>query len=391
MGRDRIQTNKGINPMSRRRRFHLRQETDGIHPAEEFKSILDRERRRSDRSGARFSVLIFRLGRTGSEPGHDEFVRCLKGRIRTTDELGWIESQSLGILMPDTPEEGAGKLGQDIRQMLSSRNGLGGFEIYSYPQHESGDFSESGGNSAERKDGDPPGAIEDPSRNVEEILQVGLPLWKRSMDLVLAFLLLLMLFPVFLMTGILIKLLSPGPVLFKQKRVGYLGRPFVVWKFRTMKMDAENEVHRKHLNNLIHGEIPMTKLDDVKDNRIIPFGRWLRSTGIDELPQLMNVIRGEMSLIGPRPCIPYEVSEYDPWQKVRCRAVPGLTGLWQVSGKNKTTHKEMIRLDIAYCRNQSLWMDLKILLKTPTAIFRQAVGHPKTTKKKEKGYATGNY
>jgi lipopolysaccharide/colanic/teichoic acid biosynthesis glycosyltransferase len=153
--------------------------------------------------------------------------------------------------------------------------------------------------------------------------------------------------------------------------VGHQGRRFTCFKFRSMVVGADTTVHRDHLNRLIGANLPMTKMDSRNDQRLIPCGRWLRVTALDELPQVLNVLRGEMSLVGPRPCIPYEYEKYEPWQKERFDTLPGLTGLWQVSGKNRTTFTEMMDLDIAYVRNKSLWLDLKIILKTIPALLDQ--------------------
>jgi lipopolysaccharide/colanic/teichoic acid biosynthesis glycosyltransferase len=171
--------------------------------------------------------------------------------------------------------------------------------------------------------------------------------------------------------ALVIKLGSPGPVLFRQKRVGYKGREFTIFKFRTMQTDAKDESHRQHLAELIKSNNPMVKLDARKDPRLIPLGSALRATGLDELPQILNVLRGDMSLVGPRPCIPYEYALYEPWHRRRFDAVPGLTGLWQVSGKNRTTFDEMVRLDIQYAERRSLGLDLAIIAKTLPALWAQ--------------------
>jgi lipopolysaccharide/colanic/teichoic acid biosynthesis glycosyltransferase len=164
---------------------------------------------------------------------------------------------------------------------------------------------------------------------------------------------------------------SAGPILFRQERVGHFGKVFLCYKFRTMFIGADTVSHQGHLHQLIQSDAPMTKMDARGDSRIIPFGRWLRASGLDELPQLINVLRGEMSLVGPRPCLPYEFEKYLPEQRERLDAAPGLTGLWQVSGKNKTTFSEMIRLDIRYARTQSFWLDCRIILKTFPAMLGQ--------------------
>jgi exopolysaccharide production protein ExoY len=198
----------------------------------------------------------------------------------------------------------------------------------------------------------------------------GVPPWKRVLDIccVLAGAILL---PMLLLIAIAIKLGSKGPVLFKQERVGLLGKRFIIFKFRTMIPGAETAVHETHAATLIGSNTPMTKLDAHGDPRVTRFGRLLRMTGLDELPQLINVLRGEMSFVGPRPCLPSEYNQYLPWQTERFLTQPGLTGLWQVSGKNRTTFNEMVDLDIQYVRERSLWLDLKIILKTIPAVMTQ--------------------
>jgi exopolysaccharide production protein ExoY len=199
------------------------------------------------------------------------------------------------------------------------------------------------------------------------------PLWKYLFDVTCVLLSLIIWLP--LMVGVMlwIKIFSPGPIFFRQERVGYRGRHFMILKFRTMKVNVETQSHERHLEQLIHADCPMTKLDISGDPRIISGGRILRATGLDELPQLFNVLRREMSLVGPRPCTPHEFKRYLPWQKERVNAAPGLTGYWQVNGKNKTTFTEMIKMDIFYTKNMSFWMDLTIMLKTFPAIFMQLV------------------
>lgn len=198
-----------------------------------------------------------------------------------------------------------------------------------------------------------------------------LPSWKRMLDLAV----IVALAPGLLVLGGAVALLvmcgSRGPVFFRQRRVGHKGREFMCYKFRTMQVDAETRSHRDHFHHLMEAEVPMTKLDARSDPRLVPLGALLRATGLDELPQLINVARGEMSIVGPRPCIPYEYERYKPWQRRRLDAFPGLTGLWQVSGKNRTTFNEMVRLDIDYSKRISLWLDLKIIWKTLPALWQQ--------------------
>jgi exopolysaccharide production protein ExoY len=195
--------------------------------------------------------------------------------------------------------------------------------------------------------------------------------WKRILDIVVVLLALPLVVPLVIVVAVLIRVVSAGPVLFKQERVGYLGRRFMCFKFRTMFVGADAVLHQGHLCHLMDSNTPMTKMDSEGDPRIIPFGLLLRSSGLDELPQLINVLRGEMSLVGPRPCLPYEYEKYLPWQKERFTSLPGLTGLWQVSGKNRTTFVEMIQLDIRYAREKNLWFDIIILLGTVPALIAQ--------------------
>jgi len=160
---------------------------------------------------------------------------------------------------------------------------------------------------------------------------------KRILDTLLILLVLPFLIPLALLVTMLIRSGSRGPILFRQERVGYLGRRFRCFKFRTMFVDADTTTHQGHLHQLMNSNAPMMKMDSKGDPRIIPFGVLLRASGLDELPQLINVLRGEMSLVGPRPCLPYEYDNYLPWQKERFVTVPGLTGLWQVE-REKQDH-----------------------------------------------------
>ena len=184
--------------------------------------------------------------------------------------------------------------------------------------------------------------------------------------------------PVMLIISILIKITSCGPILFRQKRLGFLGKKFTFLKFRSMYTDCSEDRHKEYVTRLIKNCVetdsqnstckPTYKMND--DPRITPFGLFLRKSSLDELPQLFNVLKGEMSLVGPRPPIPYEVEKYENWHFRRVLEVkPGITGLWQVEGRSTTTFDEMVRLDIAYVNKFSLWLDLKILFKTIWVVF----------------------
>ena len=200
------------------------------------------------------------------------------------------------------------------------------------------------------------------------------PATKRCLDIAGAGIGIMMALPVMFFLAVFIKLVSPGPLLFNQIRIGRGGRKFTCYKFRTMHPNSDTRDHQAYLAQLINGdrncpknESPMTKIEC--ESKLIPHGSLIRSLGLDELPQLFNVIKGEMSLVGPRPAIPYEVREYQLWHKQRLDVTPGITGLWQVSGKNKLSFKSMIRLDLQYAQQQSIWLDILILLKTPQVVL----------------------
>jgi lipopolysaccharide/colanic/teichoic acid biosynthesis glycosyltransferase len=199
----------------------------------------------------------------------------------------------------------------------------------------------------------------------------GVPSWKAGLDITCILLSLPVWLPLMLLLMLVTRIASPGPIFYRQKRLGLGGRHFFIWKFRTMKVRAETQTHERHFEELMRAGCPMTKLDAQGDPRLAPFGRFLRASGLDELPQIFNVLCGEMSLVGPRPCLPNEFARYEPWQRERVNGLPGLTGYWQVNGKNKTTFNEMIAMDLFYLQNMSVLLDLKIMLKTCSVIAKQ--------------------
>jgi len=202
------------------------------------------------------------------------------------------------------------------------------------------------------------------------------PTWhevlRRAVDIVFAGAMLVLLSPLLAVLTMAIRIDSRGPALFRQRRVGQNGREFTVLKFRSMRVDADPRGHREYVTSLIQGgrcdggRENLYKL--AVDNRITPVGRRIRRWSLDELPQLLNVIVGDMALVGPRPAIPYEVAEYPSWYLQRFAVKPGLTGLWQVSGRSERTYEEMVRLDIEYAQSRSLWGDLSILARTPWVV-----------------------
>jgi exopolysaccharide production protein ExoY len=209
------------------------------------------------------------------------------------------------------------------------------------------------------------------ARQKPRFTRSAIPAWKRLADVACCLLALPLLIICALIMTVITKLLSPGPVIFRQERVGYQGRRFKIYKFRSMHVNVDTSKHEKYFKALVGTNAPMLKLDTQGDAWLIPGGWLLRASGLDELPQVINILRGEMSFIGPRPCLPSEADLYLPWQRERFNALPGLTGLWQVSGKNRTTFDEMIRLDIRYAQTRSWWLDLKIIVLTAPALLMQ--------------------
>lgn len=199
------------------------------------------------------------------------------------------------------------------------------------------------------------------------------PGWKRVLDVLFVCALAPIALPLMAVIAFAIRSSSPGPVFFRQERVGLRGRRFTCLKFRSMVAAADTRDHQKHLQHLVRSGAALTKLDSTGDTRLIRCGSLMRATGLDELPQLFNILRGDMSMVGPRPCVPYEYDLYDETQKQRFNVVPGLTGLWQVNGKNKTTFAQMIQMDLHYASHRSLWLDLRIILRTFPALIQQTL------------------
>jgi exopolysaccharide production protein ExoY len=195
--------------------------------------------------------------------------------------------------------------------------------------------------------------------------------WKFALDITCILLALPIWLPLMILLILVTRIASPGPIFYRQERIGLGGKPFLIWKFRTMQATAETQTHEHYFHELMKIDRPMTKLDAYGDPRLAPLGRFLRASGLDELPQIFNVLCGEMSLVGPRPCTPNEFAHYEPCQRERVNGLPGLTGHWQVNGKNKTTFNEMIVMDLFYLENMSIFLDLKIMLKTVAVIARQ--------------------
>jgi len=383
-----------------------------IQSQESFRASIVRERRRVVRNKHILSLLLFTIDKkNGKGDMVQHLAHVLAERIRSTDEAGWYDNQRIGVILPCTCTDGAYKLANEIcnalhpevlvpkyvvhtypsKQPLDSGRHSGQFEIVdlpckqiaktlrgtSLPAMHSQDANFVPSTSSSLLTSDVVGSRGTISQAVQPFFLQPLPIWKRIIDVLGSLFGLIVLSPILLLVALIIKVGYGGPVIFKQQRVGYSGKIFTMWKFRTMKSGAENSLHQKYMSNLIHDAKEedsikaMTKID--RDLPVTGFGRILRAMSFDEIPQLFNVLSGDMALIGPRPPTVYEAIQYLPWYCERFGIVPGMTGLWQVSGKNKLTFLEMIRLDIKYIRRLSLWSDIVILLKTPLAIVSDIV------------------
>jgi lipopolysaccharide/colanic/teichoic acid biosynthesis glycosyltransferase len=353
-GRYRKMKNNG-SKFAEQMNYHQYQGRTSINSLAVFQALLRHERCRSDRDGSEFTLAVFDVSSMNHNGrGVQQVTKQIREKMRSIDEIGWIDPKSIGVLLPVTNIEGGWKFAHRVGESILCT-------MYTYPAHWL-----PGGDDIERV----------PSRSgtskdvIAKVFCHKVPVWKSCLDIVGALSLIILLSPLFLLMAVYIKAVSPGKVLYRQKRVGYRGRIFTFFKFRTMHENSNPAAHKEYLKELIKGGEPMEKLDGDGDPRIIPGGKILRKMCLDELPQFFNVLRGEMSLVGPRPCIPYEVEEYLRWHAHRFDTLPGMTGLWQVSGKNKLSFEQMIRLDISYANRMSFVLDLKILLLTVPAIIR---------------------
>jgi lipopolysaccharide/colanic/teichoic acid biosynthesis glycosyltransferase len=354
-------------------------------PAEEvllenvFHTMLTLERRRAERSRKPFVLMLLdaNLENGTAESILKQAVDVVVVSKRETDLVGWYKHKAiLGIIFTEVNLEGERPITHTLRSKIDTafikhmgreRAAKIAISVHIFP--ESWDKNTSGF-VADSK------LYPDLNRKSS---QKRLPLViKRAIDILGSGALLLLLSPLLAVIAALIKLTSKGPVIYKQERLGQFGAKFKCLKFRTMYANNDPKIHEQYVQKFIAGkngldnsggsDKPIYKL--IKDSRVTFIGRLLRKTSMDELPQFWNVLRGNMSLVGPRPPIAYEFEVYDIWHRRRVLEVkPGVTGLWQVSGRNRTRFDEMVRLDLRYCQTWSIWLDLKILLATPGAVF----------------------
>jgi lipopolysaccharide/colanic/teichoic acid biosynthesis glycosyltransferase len=344
-----------------------------------FHSMLTLERRRAERSRKPFVLMLLdaHLENGAAEQILRQATTIVVESKRETDLVGWYKQDAiLGIIFAEVSMDGDLPITETLRTKMEAafvkhlgRDRAARIAISLHVFPESWD-KDSSGWVADSK------LYPDLKRKVS---RKRLPLViKRVMDIVGSGLLLLVLSPILTVIMALIKLTSKGPVIFEQERLGQRGVRFKCLKFRTMYTNNDPKIHQDYVRQYIAGKDGLNKCEGsgkpvyklVKDPRVTFIGSFLRKTSLDELPQFWNVLRGDMSLVGPRPPVPYEFEVYDIWHRRRVLEVkPGVTGLWQVSGRNRTRFDEMVRLDLRYCQTWSLWLDLKILLATPRAVF----------------------
>jgi exopolysaccharide biosynthesis polyprenyl glycosylphosphotransferase len=296
-----------------------------------------------------------------------EFVALLHKNTRESDIKGSVDRDVIGLILPDTDENGVKRCVEKI----AGSNGDFNYSVTTgtYPDHL---FLKLLSKEEDLPDFFP---LDLDGPRESHRFQIAL---KRVIDILGAFVGLILFSPIMLATAIAIKMTSPGPIIFKQTRFGKKGARFQFYKFRSMYWNSDDQIHREYVTNLIKGNlekinqgnkvVPLFKM--VSDSRVTRVGRIIRRTSIDELPQFFNVLKGEMSLVGPRPPLPYEVEKYEPWHLRRILEVkPGVTGLWQVSGRSRTSFDDMVRLDLRYVQNWTTLVDLKIIVKTVKAVF----------------------
>jgi lipopolysaccharide/colanic/teichoic acid biosynthesis glycosyltransferase/GGDEF domain-containing protein len=353
----------------------------GILQEETFHSMLTLERRRAERSRKPFALMLLDASlfsdAEASEPPMAQVASVLLKSTRETDLIGWYEKGViLGVIFTEVSLE----VTTPITEILHSKvvNALHNefsrkatsklvVTVHLFPENRDKGGAEPVAD---------PRLYPDLSRGRSKRR---LPrIVKRVIDVVGSVAMLLSLGPVLAVIALAIKMTSRGPVVFHQQRLGQFGVRFKFLKFRTMYTDNDPKIHRDYTRRFIAGQSHSDNTESGKpavykitnDSRVTPIGRFLRKTSLDELPQLWNVFKGEMSLVGPRPPVLYEFEVYDIWHRRRVLEVkPGVTGLWQVSGRSRMCFNDMVRLDLRYCQSWSLWLDLKILIATPRAVL----------------------
>jgi exopolysaccharide biosynthesis polyprenyl glycosylphosphotransferase len=339
-------------------------------PEKYFLEQVRREQLRTFRTGRHLAIAVLSLPRNRHEAMVDLYnlSKIATILVRETDIVGWYGDNAIAVLITDTDAGGAEEC---FKRIADRTRNLGvQCEIVSIPEHKT--------DTDVVRRPDVPDLLHYSTNESPAHSRSALVL-KRGLDILGAILGIVLFSPVMLLAAFAVKTTSPGSVVYKQIRLGHHGAPFVFYKFRSMRVDTDSDSHRNFVHRFIRGDSPephqgsaQTPFFKIKqDPRVTPVGRFLRKSSIDELPQLFNVLRGDMSLVGPRPPIPYEVEAYSSWHLRRILDVkPGLTGLWQVEGRSAVSFDEMVRLDLQYARNWSILLDLKIILKTVKVVLQ---------------------
>jgi len=345
-----------------------------------FVSMLYLERRRAERAQKRFVLVLVDVKRALDEGNKSRTLAkiavALTNSTRETDILGWyLENNLIGIIGTELGETAPKIIHERLLEKFRSsfqhtvgkeKSSKISVSFHFFPE----EYGKSDSNAAANVALYPDISRKEDSRK----LAFGI---KRAMDVIGSASALLIFSPVLAAIAVAIRLTSKGPVLFRQERLGQYGQTFTFLKFRSMYTNCDAKIHQEYVNQFIAGEVAENNADGKKavfkiqqDPRVTSIGRFLRKTSLDELPQFLNVLRGEMSLVGPRPPIAYEFHAYDLWHRRRVLEIkPGITGLWQVEGRSRTRFDDMVRLDLKYARGWSLWLDVKILIQTPSAVF----------------------
>jgi lipopolysaccharide/colanic/teichoic acid biosynthesis glycosyltransferase len=332
---------------------------------EDFRFAAECERMRVDRNGSILSLLLIRLSDQHAGVKDIAFLaRVLEGRLRVTDTPGRLHDGHVAVLLPDTPEEGAWKVAADISEVFPPGPDRPECEVLVYPRQGHHRKSSHADEQDQVKGSPAQTGSEAPG---EFFFARAMPWWKRAIDILGGIVGLLVSAPVIAVSATAVKIGSPGPALFCQEREGLGGRRFKIWKLRTMVPDAELRKHE--LRSHSHQDGPAFKMK--ADPRITSVGRFLRWSSIDELPQFWNVLRGEMSLVGPRPLPTEESTACKNWQRRRLEVHPGITCIWQISGRGNVRFDDWVRMDLRYLQRYSFLEDLRIMLLTLPSLLLQ--------------------
>lgn len=353
-------------------------EDSSLFSEEMFARLLCLERKRAERSGRRFALMLLDAGTPMQADSRvlERLAVALSLSTRETDIWGWSETGSvIGVILTEIGDVETGVLRKMMLAKVHSAvqtnlepNQISDVHItlHVFPD----DDGSGNGNSGLQLELYPDLSRKSPATRAARLV-------KRTIDIAGSLAALIFLSPLFIGIAAAIKLGSRGPIMFKQERVGQFGKRFTFLKFRSMYVNNDSKIHQEYVKRLIAGKGNLKQSDGnggvyklKNDPRITPIGKFLRETSLDEIPQFINVLRGDMSLVGPRPPIPYEIEVYDIWHRRRFLEVqPGITGLWQIMGRSKLKFEEMVRLDLRYAKHWSLAMDLRILLRTPFVVL----------------------